>query len=77
MNQFITNNQVSFHLLGKEKLVKHQEFSKYYDHGCLQNFILHIMSLLTVPIVTNSHILAGIYFIFLKKRRRPNSKALQ
>ena len=35
------------------------------------------MSLLTVPIVKNSHILAGIYFILLKKRPRPNSKVLQ
>ena len=26
--RFITNNQVSLHL------VKHQKFSKYYDHGC-------------------------------------------
>ena len=27
------------------------------------------MSLLTVPIVKNSHVLAGIYLILLKKRR--------
>ena len=32
------------------------------------------MSWLTVPVVKNSHILAGIYFIFLKERPRPNSK---
>ena len=30
------------------------------------------MSLLTALIVKNSHILAGIYFIFLKKRPKPN-----
>ena len=30
------------------------------------------MHLLTALIVENSHILAGIYFIFLKKRPRPN-----
>ena len=28
------------------------------------------ISLLTAPIVKDSHILAGIYFIFLKKRSR-------
>ena len=31
--QFITNNQVSFHLSWKENLVKHQNVSKYFDHG--------------------------------------------
>ena len=35
------------------------------------------LSLLTALIVKNSHILAGIYFIFLKKRRRPNLKCFQ
>ena len=28
------NNQASFHLWWKEKLVKPQKFSKYYDHSC-------------------------------------------
>ena len=32
--QFITNNQISFYMLWKENFVKHQKFSKYYDHGC-------------------------------------------
>ena len=31
----------------------------------------------TVLIVKNSHSLAGIYFIYLKERSRPNSKVLQ
>ena len=35
------------------------------------------MSLLTAPIVRNSHILAGIYFIFPKKCSRPNLKDFQ
>ena len=35
------------------------------------------MSLLTVPIVRNSHITAGIYFIFLKKHPGPNLKIFQ
>ena len=30
------------------------------------------MSLLTTLIIRNSHNLAGMYFIFLKKRLRPN-----
>ena len=30
------------------------------------------LSLLTAVIIQNSHILAGIYFIFLKRRRGPN-----
>ena len=32
----------------------------------MQNFILLFMSLLTTLIVEKSHILAGIYFIFLR-----------
>ena len=58
-------------------MVKHQKLPKYYDHGGLQNLLLHFISLLTSPIVKNSHLLAGIYFIFLKERLRPNWKALQ
>ena len=46
--------------------------SKYYDHDCLKIFRLLFMSLLTASIVKNSHILAGIYFRYLKKRLRPN-----
>ena len=49
-------------------MVKYQKVSKLYDHDCLQNFILLFMSLMlkTAFIVKNSHIFAGIYFIFLK-----------
>ena len=50
---------------------------KTVSRDCLQNFRLHFMSLLTVPVVKNSHILARIYFIFLKERPKPNSKVLQ
>ena len=35
------------------------------------------MYLLTALTVKNSHILAGIYFIFLKKCPRPNLKGIQ
>ena len=38
--QFITNNQTSFHLCWKKNLVNHQRVSKYYEHNCLQNFLL-------------------------------------
>ena len=48
---------------------------KYYEHNCLQNFLLLLISLLTALIVKYSHILTGIYFIFLKKR--PNLKVTQ
>ena len=35
------------------------------------------MSILTALIVKNSHILAGIYFVFLTKRPRPNLKGFE
>ena len=47
-------------------MVKYQKVSKLYDHDCLQNFLLLFMSFLTAFIGKNSHISAGIYFIFLK-----------
>ena len=37
-------------------------------------FFLLLSSLLRALIDKNSHILAGIYFIFLQKRPRPNLK---
>ena len=75
--QFIKINQPYFQLQWKENLVKHQNFSKCYDHDCLQNFLLYFMSLLTVSAIKNSHILRGTYFIFLKEGPTPNSKNLQ
>ena len=70
------HNQASFHLWWKENLVKHKRFSIYYDHGCLQNFLLHFISLLTVLTVKNSrHIFGEIYFTFLKGRPRLESLA--
>ena len=73
----VTNNHASFHLWWKESLVKHLKVSKYYDHDCLQNFILLFMSLSTVQIVTNIHVFVVVYFIFLKKHLRLNLKGLQ
>ena len=63
---FITNKRASFHLRRKENVVKHQKVSKYYENDWLQNFFLLLMSLLTDPVVKNSHIEAGISFMFLK-----------
>ena len=48
--------------------MKHQKVSIYYDHICIQNFILPFMSLLTGPIVENSHILARF------KKRKTNKQ---
>ena len=39
---------------------------KSISRDCLQIFILLFTFLVTAPIVKNSHILTGIYFIFLK-----------
>ena len=39
---FITNYRVSFHLLWKENLAKHQKFSTYFENKCLQFFIIII-----------------------------------
>ena len=47
-----------FHFWWEEKLLKHQEASEYYDHNCLQIFLL---SLLTALIVKSSHILTEIF----------------
>ena len=63
----ISNNRTSFHLSRKYDLAKHQKVSKYYENDCLKNFLLLFMSLLIVKFIKNSHILARIYFIFLKK----------
>ena len=73
----ITNNHASLHLRWKENLLEYQYVSKYDEHGCLENFLWSFMSLLTVLFVKNSHILAGIYFIVLKKLPRRNLKGLQ
>ena len=50
--------------MAKGTFAYHQKVSKYHEHDLLQNFILLFMSLVTALIVKNSHILAGIYFIF-------------
>ena len=63
---FISNNCASFHFWWEENLVKHQKVSKHYENDCLQSFLLLFMSLLTAPIVKNSHIYTRVYFIFLK-----------
>ena len=64
----------SGNLWWKENLLNHQKVTKYYEHDCLQDFLLLFMSLLTA---FDSYILAGIIFIFLKKGPRPNLKGFQ
>ena len=59
-----------FHLWWKENLLNHQKVSEYYEHDCLQNFHLLFISLLPALIVKNSPFLFGIYFIFLKKKKK-------
>ena len=53
---FITNNHTSLHLGSKEKLVKHQKVSKYYEYDCLENSSLLFMRLLIAPTVKKSNI---------------------
>ena len=53
---YISNNRALFHFWGKQNLLKHQKVPKYYETGCLKNLLLLFMSLLTAPIVKDSHI---------------------
>ena len=53
---------------GEKEICSTIKCPKYYEHNYLQNFLLLFMSLLTALIVKNSHILAGVYFIFVKKQ---------
>ena len=49
-----------------ENFLNHQNVSKYYEHNCLQDFLLIFRSLLTALIIKDNNILTGIYLIFLK-----------
>ena len=49
-----------------EDLITLQKVSKYYETDCLQNCVLLFMYSLTVKLVKNNHVLARIFFIFLK-----------
>ena len=62
---------------GERKICSIIKVPKYYEHDCLQNFILLFIPLLTAFVVKNSHILAGIYFIFLKNGPIPNLQGFQ
>ena len=63
---------------GESKIwLKKAKFWKYYVHGFLQNFLFLFMSLLKTPIVESTNILAGIYFIFLKKCPGANLKVFR
>ena len=54
-----------------------RKVSKYCEHDCLQSRHLLSISLLTALNVENCQILAGLYFFFLKNRRRPNLKCFK
>ena len=58
-------------------MLNHQKVSKSYEYDCLDNFFSLFMRLLTALIVKGIHILAGISFIFLTERPRPNFKGFQ
>ena len=76
IDQFNSINHPPFYLWWNENLLNHQKVSKYCKHDCLQN-LFFFLSLLTALIVKNSHILGGVYFIFLKISPRPNLKGFQ
>ena len=61
----------------KGKFCQTSKCLKYYVRDCLQNFLSLFVSLLTASVVKNSHMLAGIYFMFLNGRPRPNLKGSQ
>ena len=75
--KFITHSHASFHLRWKENLLNYQKVAKYYEHDCLQNFIILFISFLTALIVENSLLFAEIFFVFLKKRPILNLKGFQ
>ena len=58
----------------KAKFGKTSTSLKIYEKDCLQIFIFLFMSLLPTKFVKNSHIWSKIYFIFLKKYAKTNSK---
>ena len=58
-------------------MLNYQKIEKYYENDCLQNFLSLFMSLLRGLIFRNCDILAGIYFIFLKRRPGPNLEGFQ
>ena len=72
ISQVIINNHTLFVMKGK--FGQPSKVSKYYDHDFLQNFCLFFMSSLFVK---SSHILSGIYFIFLNNYSTPNLKGFQ
>ena len=61
-----SNIRPSFHLWLKEILVKHQNVSKYYEKGCLQNFILLFTSSLTAKFV--DPVLFGLKITYVSKK---------
>ena len=61
----------------KGKFGQPSKSPKKYDNDFIQNFLLLLMPLLKAPSAKNCHILAGTYFIYLKKRPKSSLKNLQ
>ena len=57
-----------------KNLLSHEKVSKYYEHDCLQMFLL---SWLKAFIVKKSHVLVGIFIMVLIKHPRSNLKDFQ
>ena len=53
---FITNNHASFHLWWKEKLVKHQQVSKYYMAMIVANIYIRLHFLLNYSLIYMSRL---------------------
>ena len=64
-NMFITTYHSSFHLWPKESLLK-QRSLKILWPWLSAKYYFAFYHFITAEIVQNSHILAGIYFVFLK-----------
>ena len=74
---FTTNNRALFHLWWKKILVKYQNLSKYYENGCLQNFLFLFMSLLIAPIIKKQLYLGWNLLYLFKKCPKTNLKVFQ
>ena len=69
---FISNNCASLNLWSKQTLVKNWKGLICYENDFLQSFLLVFMILLTTEFVIVRHILAIIYFAFLKSLLKQN-----
>ena len=54
----------------KKKLLSYQNVSKYYEHNCLQKFILLFVSLLQFLLLKT--VIFGWNLFYLSKKKRPS-----